>query len=185
MMIMHEPDKKTRRKWLSEPLLHFSEPADWRGESRGGEKKKGVFLLWDWSRLGVCCLKDSRYNPGCAPRAGTWLWKRAELSAAPALAQTSSFVTPGLQSSPLGDWSALLAHAGAVLGIFVISWVFSQSSGFSVDPAPGELLCGGGWKHSVCFHPTGCERWWAALPSARGGVCPSASPVDFWENRPL
>lgn len=43
MMIMHEPDKKTRRKWLSEPLLHFSEPADWRGGERQGRKKKVYF----------------------------------------------------------------------------------------------------------------------------------------------
>lgn len=112
MMIMHEPDKKTRRKWLSEPLLHFSEPADWRGGRQGREKKKkGVFLQWDWSRLDVCCLKDSRYNG-----AGTWLWRRAVLRAAPALAQTSSFVTLGLQSSPPPDWRALLAHAGLCCG---------------------------------------------------------------------
>lgn len=43
MMIMHEPDKK-RRKWLSEPLLHFSEPADWRGgEKKGRKKRKSIF----------------------------------------------------------------------------------------------------------------------------------------------
>lgn len=38
---MHKPDKKGR-KWLSEPLLHFSEPAD-RGGGNKRKKKKSIF----------------------------------------------------------------------------------------------------------------------------------------------
>lgn len=61
MMIMHEPDKKTRRKWLSEPLLHFSEPADWRGGRQGREKKKKVYF---YSGIGAGWMFVVSRTPG-------------------------------------------------------------------------------------------------------------------------
>lgn len=73
MMIMHEPDKKTRRKWLSEPLLHFSEPADWRGGKGKGGKKRFIFTV-GLERVDVACVKDCRlYSPGCAEDPGWFL----------------------------------------------------------------------------------------------------------------
>lgn len=63
MMIMHEPDKKTRRKWLSEPLLHFSEPADWRGgRKRQRRKKKKVYF---YSGIGAGWMFVVSRTPRC------------------------------------------------------------------------------------------------------------------------
>lgn len=73
MMIMHEPDKKNPRKWLSEPLLHFSEPADWRGGQGGkaGEKKKRSIFTVGLEQPGCLFLKDSTlYNPRYAAGSG-------------------------------------------------------------------------------------------------------------------
>lgn len=102
MMIMHEPDKKTRRKWLSEPLLHFSEPADWRGgkeKGRGG-KKRCIFTV-GLEQAG-CLLSQGLHTVQSSLCCGIWadvpgvrtlLWKRAVLLLPHVIAQTSSFIT--------------------------------------------------------------------------------------------
>lgn len=58
MMIMHEPDKKKRRKWLAESLLHFSEPEDWKKKRKKGYFCSGKRAGWllDVSRTAQCFL---------------------------------------------------------------------------------------------------------------------------------
>lgn len=103
MMIMHEPDKKKmRRKWLSEPLLHFSEPADWRGGGgKAGEKKKRSIFTVGLERAG-CLLSQGLHTVQSSlccriradiPSVRTSLWKRAVLLLPHVIAQTASFVT--------------------------------------------------------------------------------------------
>lgn len=55
MMIMHEPDKKKRRKWLAESLLHFSEPEDWKKK-----EKKGIFA--PGSKQAGCLMSQGLHN---------------------------------------------------------------------------------------------------------------------------
>lgn len=102
MMIMHEPDKKTRRKWLSEPLLHFSEPADWRGgKKKAGEEKKRCIFTLGLEQAG-CLLSQGLHAVQSwlccglradVPSVGTLLWRRAVLLLPHIIAQTSSFIT--------------------------------------------------------------------------------------------
>lgn len=62
MMIMHEPDKKTPENgFLSLFCIFQSQQTGGGGRGgRQGRKKKGVFLLWDWSRLDVCFSRTPR-----------------------------------------------------------------------------------------------------------------------------